>query len=136
MLDILSATAATNVVTLSVRVAMVLGMFLLGWGFYKKVKNNIEVAKNTPDKFAGGMSLRAIAIGIMFAVFVFTFQTSPYTPKLRVVEQSSTEMEQQYVERNSKILEEGVKPSEADAKAAARKNDTNIREKFEQLPDK
>lgn len=79
--------------------------------------------------------VRLIAAFAAIGVIGFTFQASPYVPKTRVVSETSYEAAKAEAERVEEKLAEGVKESEADAKAAARKDNTDIREKFEQLPD-
>jgi hypothetical protein len=80
--------------------------------------------------------VRLIAAFAAISVIVFTFQASPYLPKTRVVSETSYEAAKAEAERVEEKLLGGVKESEADAKAKERKSDINIREKFEQLPDK
>lgn len=80
--------------------------------------------------------VRLIAAFAAIGVMGFTFQASPYVPKTRVVSETSYEAAKAEAKRVEEKLAEGVKESEADAKAAARKDNTDIREKFEQLPDK
>lgn len=142
-MDILLLGSVTGTTLIGLRVVLFFLACLFLFSIYKywrktfaDYKGDIEIIDHVVD-VARKKFVSVIAFFIIVSVLGFTFQSSSaYTPKLRVVEQSSTEMEKQYVERNAKLAEQGVKQSEADAKAAARKGDVNIREKFEQLPDK
>lgn len=89
-----------------------------------------------PEKVVWPLSIRIGIISAIVGVMVWSFQTSPYIPKSRVVDETSTVAAKAEAERTQEKLSEGVKESTADAKVKERKSDINIREKFETLPDK
>lgn len=89
-----------------------------------------------PKKLVWPVSIRIGLIALVGGVMLWTFQASPYVPKARVVESTSTVAAQAEADRTVDKLAEGVKESEADAKAKARKSEIDIRQKYEALPDK
>lgn len=103
---------------------------------YEMDKVDDEVPVLAPKKLVWPVSIRIGIIAFFGGIMLWTFQASPYVPKTRVVEETSTVAAKAEVDRTVEKLAEGVEESEADAKAKARKSEIDIREKFEALPDK
>lgn len=139
-MDILLHGIFTGLGVILLRVGL---LFLMGILVFKMIKPFYDVYLTTKEKedCAPIPSLKkyflyTVGLAVGLALFFYSFAYAAYVPKVTVVGESSRVQYELEVQRNEKQLQVPIEPSEADKKAAARKSEINIREKFEQLPDK
>lgn len=135
-MDILALASGTGLLLIAARVLLLFSIVsvllpYLKFGFDVYFKDEYDAKLKTNKHY-----LRLFLFSIASVAMIWTFQASPYIPKHRVVEETNTEFQKAEAERMSEKLTVGVKPSEADAKAAARKSDIDIRQEFEKHPDR
>lgn len=136
-MDLLVQGAFTGLGVIILRVALAFALGILVYRATKPLWEKYVFYKENVSPFP---SLRAyflmtIAAFAALALLIYSFAHAAYLPKQRVVDQTNTEQVQAEQKRvDEQLALPQVTQSEADKKAAERKSDINIREKYEQLP--
>jgi hypothetical protein len=136
-METLTALFLTNGFLISFRVILLVGLVTVIVSICKTLLESYVTFEDERNNNTWlGFSIRIVLGAGLMLLLLWTFQASAYLPKTRVVSETSYEAAKAEEERVAEKLEQGVAESEADTKAKERKSDINIREKFEQLPDK
>jgi hypothetical protein len=136
-METLTSLFLTNGFLISFRVILLVGLVTVIVSICKTLLESYVTFEDERNNNTWlGFSIRIVLGAGLMLLLLWTFQASAYLPKTRVVSETSYEAAKAEEERVAEKLEQGVAESEADTKAKERKSDINIREKFEQLPDK
>jgi preprotein translocase subunit SecF len=136
-METLTALFLTNGFLISFRVILLVGLVTVIVSICKTLLESYVTFEDERNNNTWlGFSIRIVLGAGLMLLLLWTFQASAYLPKTRVVSETSYEAAKAEEERVAEKLEQGVAESEADVKSKERKSDINIREKFEQLPDK